>query len=235
MPRNVNHIAKLPAIQRLPNYLRALKEMNRRGREYVSAAHLAGLMGLVPIVVSKDLALTGVQGKPRVGYAVPSLIECIERFLGWNNTRDAFLVGAGHLGGALLGYSGFEDNGMRIVAAFDVAPEKVGSEIYGKKIFHLDRLREMAKRMKIHMGILTVPARMAQEALDQMVAAGIWGIWNFTAANLDAPENVVVQNQDLSAGLAVLSTRMKDARKSGGATKRPSSRRLRAKKPPAEK
>ena len=115
-------------------------------------------LNLVPVQVRKDLQYTGIVGKPKTGYAVPELIAAIETFLGWNNVNEAFLAGAGNLGTALLGHERFSNFGLRIVAAFDTDPEKVGQWVHGKMVLPLDKLADLAKRMSIHLGIITAPA-----------------------------------------------------------------------------
>ncbi len=215
MPGNVMRIAKLPTIQRLPSYLRILKMLHAEGREQVSTTTLAALLQLQAIVVRKDLSITGIVGKPRVGYCVVDLIRFIEEYLDWNNTNEAFLIGVGHLGTALMGYSGFEDNGMRIVAAFDTDPEKVGQTIHGKQVLHLDKFADLTRRMHVQIAILTVPANHAQKVADVIISAGIRGIWNFTPAKLEVPEGVVSQQQNIAEGFAVLSTRLKHMSEGG--------------------
>lgn len=200
-------VGSLPTVKRLPAYLHLLREVSEAGRDMISSTHIADKLKLEPIQVRKDLAITGIVGKPKVGYYVPSLIKSIEEFLGWNNNTDAFIVGAGNLGSALLGYQGFEQHGLNIVAAFDSDPNKIGNEIHGKEVFPLDKMLNLAPRLRVHMGIISVPAEVAQSVADMMIAAGINAIWNFAPTNIDVPQGVVVQNEDLASGLAVLSVK----------------------------
>jgi redox-sensing transcriptional repressor len=85
-------------------------------------------LDLDPTQVRKDLESVGVAGRPRIGYVLANVIGELERFLGWNNINDAFLVGAGSMGSALLGYRKFEECGLKIVAAFDNDPAKIGTQ-----------------------------------------------------------------------------------------------------------
>jgi redox-sensing transcriptional repressor len=203
--------APLPSVRRLPTYLRLLYELRARGREVVSCTHISDELGLVSVQVRKDLAITGIVGKPKIGYQIPELIGAIEEFLGWNNTRDAFLVGAGCLGAALLGYEGFGEFNLNVLAGFDVNPAKVGTQIHAKEIFPMEKLPNLVKRMHVLIGILTVPAGAAQEAADAMVVAGMRGIWNYTPVKLRVPDNVVVEDVKLAASLAVLSSRLAES------------------------
>ena len=122
MPTNEHKTAGVPTLKRFPLYLRVLRRMQAEGSAYASGAAVARELGLDPIVVRKDLAITGTVGRPRLGFHMDEIITAIEDFLGWSNTTDAILVGVGNLGTALLGYQGFEQHGMHIVAAFDADP-----------------------------------------------------------------------------------------------------------------
>jgi redox-sensing transcriptional repressor len=200
--------AGLSCVKRLPSYLQLLRVLQAEGQEYVSGTVLASVHHLEPVIVRKDLAITGIAGTPRVGFRVTELINAIERFLGWDNQTKAVLVGTGNLGAALLGYRGFENYGLLIVAAFDVDPAKIGKWVHGYKVQSMNQLASFVRRGEIKLGVLTVPADVAQKAVDGMVQAGIRGIWNFTPVKLQVPENVVAQKEDLAEGLAVLSHRL---------------------------
>ena len=127
----------VPTLRRLPVYHAYLKKVAGLGRPFVSCTQISAALNLVPIQVRKDLQSAGIDGKPRVGYEVPGLIKSLEEFLGWNNISEAYLVGAGDLGAALLGYRGFNDHGLDIVAAFDNDPRKIGQQIHGKEFYAL--------------------------------------------------------------------------------------------------
>ena len=200
--------APLPSVRRLPLYLTVLEEFERDGKEWISTTDFSEILFLKPIQVRKDLAHTGIIGKPKKGFKVDELISTIYHFLGWNNLTEAFLVGAGALGSALLGYSGFQRHGLDIVAAFDASPNVVGKKIHGKEVLPMEKLPDLARRMQVKLGIITVPSEGAQEAADSLVSAGIRGIWNFSPIKLHVPEDVVVQREDISSGLAVLSVKL---------------------------
>jgi len=200
--------ASLSCVKRLPAYLQLLRVLQAEGHEHVSGTVLASVHHLEPVIVRKDLAITGIAGTPRIGFRVNELIAAIERFLGWDSQTKAILVGTGNLGTALLGYRGFESYGLQIVAAFDKEPQKVGRWLKGRRVQPMEKLIEFAKRNRITLGVLTVPGDVAQETVDLMVRAGIRGIWNFTPARLVVPEGIVTQKEDLAEGLAVLSHRL---------------------------
>lgn len=198
-----------PVLRRLPVYYQYLQKIDcRESGEYISCARIADDLNALAIQVRKDLEYTGAEGKPKVGYRVADLLKAIEVFLGWNNTTDAYLVGAGNLGSALLGYQGFKDYGLNIIAAFDNSPDKIRSEIHGKKVLPVKKLPEMIRRMGIKIGILTAPPSCAQELTDLMVGAGIKAIWNFSPVKIGVPAGIIVQHENLASSLAVLSKRL---------------------------
>jgi redox-sensing transcriptional repressor len=161
--------------------------------------------------VRKDLAITGIVGRPKKGYPVLELIQAIERFLGWDTVRDVALVGAGNLGMALMGYGEFKLHGLRIVIAFDQNPQKIGATIRGIPVFSIDEAETRIRKRGIKTAILTVPSGVAQDITDRLVGAGIEGIWNFTNIKLKTPPEVVVQKEDLSSGYAMLCVMMRAA------------------------
>ncbi len=191
-------------LKRLPGYLSYLKGIPDTASPYISATGLANALGMGEVQVRKDLAMVSDGGRPKIGYLRESLIEDISQFLGYDNTTDAILVGAGKLGQALLGYGGFEAYGLNILAAFDVDPsaEKTGE---GKTIYHIDQMEGFCRANKVLMGIITVPAAHAQTVCDQLIACGIKAVWNFAPTHLDVPSNILVQNENMATSLAVLS------------------------------
>jgi redox-sensing transcriptional repressor len=195
-------------LRRLPQYHHYLGELEAKGTKRVSCTTIGRDLNCVAVQVRKDLQYTGITGKPKTGYSVPELIRAIETFLGWNKVNEAFLVGAGNLGTAILGHERFSKYGLRIVAAFDTDPAKIGQRIHDKEVLPLDRLGELAQQSSIRLGILTAPADVAQNVADAMVKAGILAIWNFAPMRLKVPSEVFVHNEDLYASLASLSCKL---------------------------
>jgi redox-sensing transcriptional repressor len=196
-------------VRRLPSYLPVIRDLQQEGKDYVSAAAIAKVLDLDPVQVRKDLAMTGIAGTPQKGFPVEDIIYAIEHFLGWNTTSDAVLVGAGNLGSALLGYKGFLLHSLNIMAAFDDDSRKIGTRIHGIKILNTKTMDIQIKKFGVKIAILTVPAECAQESANALVGAGIEGIWNFTGVKLKVPDNIAVQQEDLSAGYAMLRVKIK--------------------------
>lgn len=191
-------------LKRLPSYLSYLKNIPDSGSPYISATALANALGMGEVQVRKDLAMVSDGGRPKIGYQRESLIDDIEQFLGYDNTTDAVLVGAGKLGQALMGYKGFNDYGLNILAAFERHPRAERTD-EGKPIYCLDKLNGYCKKHKVLMGIITVPAEAAQEVADMLIAAGIKAIWCFAPTHLDVPDGILVQYENMATSFAVLS------------------------------
>ena len=191
-------------LKRLPGYLSYLRSIPETGSPYISATALASALGMGEVQVRKDLAMVSNGGRPKIGYLRESLIEDISQFLGYDNTTDAILVGAGKLGQALLGYKGFEAYGLNILAAFDVnAADR--QTVEGKSIYPMEQMESFCRSNKVLMGIITVPAKHAQAVCDQLIACGIKAVWNFANTHLDVPDGILVQNENMATSLAVLS------------------------------
>ncbi len=202
-------VGSQPTIKRLPSYLHVIENAKRDGKEFISGTVIADELDLEPIQVRKDLAITGIVGKPRIGFPVNQLIESIYEFLQWNRQHRAVIVGAGNLGTALMGYDEFRNRGLHIVGAFDLDKQKIGKRFHNTEVFALGQMPEMLEKLDVSIAILTVPSQHAQAVADLLVKAGVSAIWNFTNVKLKVPESVIVQKEDLSSGYAVLSVKMR--------------------------
>lgn len=197
-------------LQRLPTYLTYLKSLSEQRPVNISATAIASALGMGEVQVRKDLASVSDAGKPKIGYNIGDLIHELETFLGYDDVDGAVVVGAGKLGKALLDYRGFSEYGLNIVAGFDVKEEKLGMSESGKRIFAMEKFEDLCKRMKIRIGIITVPATQAQAICDLMVGSGILAILNFAPTHLVVPNHILVQNENIAASLAVLSNHLRE-------------------------
>lgn len=191
-------------LKRLPSYLAYLKSLPEGTATYISATALANALGMGEVQVRKDLAMVSEGGRPKVGYLRESLIDDIEQFLGYDNTTDAVIIGAGKLGQALMGYKGFEEYGLNILAAFDRNP-KMEMTDDGKPVYSMDKLEKFCRTHKVLMGIITVPGSGAQEVCDKLIASGIKAVWSFAPTHLEVPSHILVQYENMATSLAVLS------------------------------
>ncbi|MEU7803398.1 redox-sensing transcriptional repressor Rex [Micromonospora arborensis] len=192
-------------VARLPEYLRALHNLADTGYETVSSEGLSAAAGVNSAKLRKDLSHLGSYGTRGVGYDVALLIEQIENVLGLTQRRAVALVGVGNLGHALAGYDGFAGRGFRIAALLDADPSRVGEEINGLVVRHVDDLPTVAAEESLAIGVIATPAAAAQQVADQLVAVGVTSILNFAPCVLSVPEGVDVRKVDLAIELQILS------------------------------
>ena len=197
---------KIPesTISRLFVYLREVAELAKLNIRTISSAELGERTNLSDAQVRKDLGYFGQFGVSGSGYDTAELKKALERILGKDKTWNVAVVGVGHLGSALLSYTGFERHGLEIVAAFDTDPKKVG-KLDGLTVRAIDELLKTVADKKISIAIIAVPAENAQEVAERLVGAGVKCILNFAPVSLNTPEDVKVKNVDLSRELETLS------------------------------
>ena len=193
-----------PTVVRLPLYQRILLDMTRVGTDTVSSAQLADLAGVNAAKVRKDLSHLGTYGTPGTGYDVEYLLGQIERELGLDQDWPVVVVGMGNLGRALARSQGFSSHGFRIAALFDTDPLKLGEELNGCEIRHLDEMEAVAANVRLAIGVITTPPSGAQEVADRLVRVGVESILNFAPSVLTVPPQVLLRHVDLSIELQVL-------------------------------
>lgn len=199
-------MSQLPkaTVVRLPRYLRLLDDVNG-ARETVSSDQLAAAAGVNAANVRRDLSYLDFTGVRGVGYSVVRLRDRIRQELGIADRRRVAIIGAGNLGRALANYGGLAKRGFDVVAVYDIDPEKVGSNVGEIAVSSLDELADDCQKGCFDMAILAVPATVAQQVSNHLVAAGIDAILNFAPVRVDVPESVSVRQVDLSMELQVLS------------------------------
>lgn len=202
-----------PTLRRLPVYLNYLKALPSETRT-ISATAVAAALGLNEVQVRKDLSAASKNGgKPKMGYDVSRLVLDLEDFLGYHSTKDAILIGVGQLGGALLSFKGFAECGMRITAAFDNDPKKIGTSVGDVPIRDIRDLGTVCREQGIRIGIITTSPSEAQDLCSRMLASGILAIWNFSTAHLETPEGIIVHNENLAVSLAMISHALEEKMK----------------------
>ena len=190
-------------LERLIRYYRHLSERSARGSpETITSAQMGAALDIDPTQVRKDFGAIGLMGISRVGYEVCEVCRAIRNVFGFNRPYSAVLVGTGHLGSALLSYDGFARYGLRIVAAFDNDPEKVGSGIGAITVRSTRSLKPYIRNHGIKMAILTTPVSVSQRLTDSLVEVGVKAIWNFSPTRLHVPSDVIIRNEHISLGLA---------------------------------
>lgn len=206
----IHHKVPEPTLRRLPWYLAYAKLAQQQGEKYLSSTQIAHNIAVDASMVAKDLSYVNISGRTRVGYHINDLISVLDDFLGFTGAHRAFLFGVGNLGGALLHDRGLEQFGLTIVAGFDAKYELAGTSINRIPIHHISRFEDLQQKMRVNIGILTVPVDKAQDVSNTMIAGGIKAIWNFTPFRIRVPENIVVQNTSIYAHLAVMFNRLNE-------------------------
>jgi redox-sensing transcriptional repressor len=198
-------VIPVQTLRRIPHYHQILTEMEQKGEQFVSSRYLAHFFQVDDTQVRKDVSVIGYKGKPKSGYSVSGLKAAIGEFLGINTENTAILIGAGKLGSALVEYPGLAEYGLKLVAVFDNDPQKAGRIIGSFSILPLESLPHVVETFDVGIAILTVPKQAAQEVCDRLSALGIKAIWNFAPTQLNAPDDVIIRNENMAVGLALLS------------------------------
>lgn len=193
-------------VQRLPVYLRSLVQLaEERSTATISSEQLAEMAGVNAAKVRKDLSYLGSYGTRGVGYDVEYLLFEMSRALGLTHDWPVVIVGMGNLGQALANYGGFGDRGFPVAALVDADRAKVGQDVGGIPIRHIDDLPEIVVSQAISIGIIATPAAVAQEVADRLVAAGVASVLNFAPAVIAVPAEVSLRKVDLAVELQILS------------------------------
>ncbi|MHB9154654.1 MAG: redox-sensing transcriptional repressor Rex [Endomicrobiales bacterium] len=187
-------------IIRLSRYKNSLYRLKTLGFVKVFSDNLADAVGVTAEQVRKDFSLFGITGNKRGGYQVDALIEKLNTILGKDRTHSVVVAGMGHIGAALSRYRGFEKEGIKIIGAFDIDPEKHQRDA-GVPVLPLEEMKDFVRARGVRLGIIAVPDIAAQQVADLMAGAGIKGVLNFAPIRLRMPEDVVVNNVNLEQEL----------------------------------
>lgn len=188
--------------KRLPLYYRFLTNLNHQGKMRVSSHELSKAVKVDSATIRRDFSYFGALGKKGYGYNVEYLLGFFRKTLDQDEITEVALIGVGNLGTAFLHYNFVRNNNTKIVLAFDEDPEKVGTNIEGVPIYHINELAD--KLGSVRVAILTVPDTEAQDITENLVKTGIAGILNFTPARLTVPDRIRVHHIDLAIELQSL-------------------------------
>ena len=185
-------------IERLSEYRRTLLASSRQGITHIFSHVLAGIHGITAVQVRRDLMLIGFSSDTKKGYDVEVLIAYISSILDSPEPMNIAVLGMGHLGQAITKYFNGKGLRLKITAAFDVDPEKVGRVIEGVPCYHMERFEELAEELDLSMAILSSPTQVAPSLVLPIINAGIKGVLNFTSTPLNFPQGIVVENYDIT-------------------------------------
>ena len=185
-------------IERLSEYRRTLLACHKQGITHIFSHVLAGIHGITAVQVRRDLMLIGFSSDTKKGYDVKVLVDFISRILDSPQPMNIAVRGMGHLGQAITKYFNGKGLKLKITAAFDVDPEKVGKTIDGIPCYHMDRFEEIAEEREISLVIVSSPTTVAPRLVLPIINAGIRGVLNFTSTPLNFPQGIVVENYDIT-------------------------------------
>lgn len=208
MEENSFVILPEPTLRRLPWYLSYVDILRAQDIATVSSTKISKALNVDASQIAKDLSFLNIKGKTRIGYDTAVLSDALASFLGFRRQHNAVIVGAGSLGAALIHDSGLANYGLKIVAGFDIKPERIGTEICGVAIHDPMDMKDVCRKLNASIGILTVPVDQAQEVADRMVASGLKAIWNFTPYRIKVREGIVMANTSIYAHLALIYNRL---------------------------
>jgi redox-sensing transcriptional repressor len=186
---------------RLSRYLQVLTQARKMGKETISSQELSEYTHVNSTQIRRDLSGFGKIGKRGVGYNVDSLVSQIRKILRTSGQHYIALFGAGHLGRAIASSDIFADHGFRVVAMFDSDRAKIGEQINGVAVRHVDDLKQIVEDEDIVVGVLAVPTAAAQQLADQLVDAGVKIIFNYSDALLHVPPEVTVHTSSPAVDL----------------------------------
>ncbi len=185
-------------IERLSEYRRTLLNCRKQGITHIFSHVLAGIHGITAVQVRRDLMLIGFSSDTKKGYDVQVLIDFIGKILDSPGQVNIAVIGMGHLGQAVTRYFNGKGLKLKIVAAFDTDPSKVGTVIDDVPCYHIDDLHKEAANQDINIVLLSLPTRVADEMVVPIVNAGIRGVINFTSKPLNFPLGIAVENFDIT-------------------------------------
>ena len=205
--------ASLPVIKRLPKYYRYLTTMQRNGVEKVSSSELARIMGTTASQVRQDFNCFGGFGQQGIGYKVDTLQSEVSKLLFGDNGEklSTILLGVGRLGNAVSSFLTRDVNGYRLLAAFDVREDVVGTEMNGVPVCHIRDLAEFCNANHPQVAVMCIPRESAAELSSTLVSLGIKGFWNFSHYDLSVDySDIIVENVHLGDSLMSLGYRMRN-------------------------
>ncbi|MDD5706206.1 MAG: redox-sensing transcriptional repressor Rex [Kiritimatiellae bacterium] len=184
------------AIERLSKYRSVLLRLKALGFVKVFSDNLADAQGLSASQVRKDFALYGMRGMKRGGYLIDDLVERLTAVLGVSGLLKTVVIGCGHIGSALLRTYGGRRQGVSVVAAFDVNPQKLNPSA-DVPVLDVHELVSFVEREGIRVAILCVPEEAAPGIMEQVRRSHLRGVLNFTAAHLRSDAQCIVHNLDI--------------------------------------
>ncbi len=201
-------------VERLSEYRRTLLASHKQGITHIFSHVLAGIHGITAVQVRRDLMLIGFTSDNKKGYDVKELIDFISSILDSSSMVNIAVMGMGHLGQAITKYFNGKGFNLKIIAAFDVDPDKVDATIDGIPCYHMNRFEEIVEKYEISLAILSCPTNVASQLVLPIINAGIKGVLNFTSTPLNFPQGIMVENYDITTLLEKVAYFVKEGEES---------------------
>ena len=194
-----NLIVQKELIQRLVRYKNILLKFKSMGLSRVFSDNLGDAAGVSSSLVRKDFSLAHLAvGNMLGGYPVDLLLQRLDAILGTNVLQRIVIVGCGKIGTALMNYRGFPNENVEVVAGFDNNPTRVNPAATPIPILPVSQMAAFVKEQQIQVAVLAVPENAAAGVLDQLAAAGVQGVLNFSPVQLKAGTALFVQNINIA-------------------------------------
>jgi len=188
-------------VERLSQYRRSLNNQLAKGKTHIFSHEIANLLHITPVQVRRDIMLIGYSGTLRKGYDIKEMVNLIGKIIDTDEGLKIAVIGMGNLGKAFIHYLHEKRTKLKIVAAFDINPEKINKTYADVHCFHLARLEEIINEDGISIGIITTPPEVASPMADRLKDAGIKGIINFTPRALSPRQGVYLEEYDMITSL----------------------------------
>jgi redox-sensing transcriptional repressor len=188
-------------VERLSRYRRCLHFLMEEGRENIFSHDIASMLQLTPVQVRRDIMLIGHEGTLRNGYVIKDLHDKILSIIESRDSINIAIVGYGDLGRAIMHYIQGRNPSVHIAASFDVNPSKIGKYHDDILCFHVDDIVETVRELKIQIAVITTPPQVAQKVADDLVAAGVKGLLNYTTRQIKLPEHIYLEEYDMIMSL----------------------------------
>ncbi|OQX77048.1 MAG: redox-sensing transcriptional repressor Rex [Bacteroidetes bacterium 4484_249] len=188
-------------VERLSQYRRSLNNQIAKGKIHIFSHEIASLLHITPVQVRRDIMLIGYSGTLRKGYDIKEMVELIGKIIDTDEGIKICVIGMGNLGKAFIHYMYEKRTKLKIVAAFDINPDKVNKTYEDVFCYHLDKLEQIIKQESISIAIIAIPPDEASPMADRLKEAGIKGILNYTPRPLSPREGVYLEEYDMITSL----------------------------------
>ncbi len=207
---NAKSDVSITVVRRLPRYYQYLKDLETKDVDRISSKQLSELMGLTASQIRQDLNSFGAYGQQGYGYRVTDLKKAIRNILGLSRTYKSVIIGAGNLGRAISNFERLGHENIEIIAMFDNDPEKIGKEVGNVPVKDTADFIDFVKKEGVSIAVLSVPREVGQQLADMIVASGIKGILNLVPLDLKVPQDVRVENVNITDSILTLTYYLDD-------------------------